>query len=104
LRWCSCITSGNQDDQQDAYHEQFRAGLHGFPSAQPVILDYPFRLVNHPAKAPPEPKPSTNIPILAASETSDQNTIENTTAKTKNIIASANRFLPDLIIFYSFEI
>jgi hypothetical protein len=84
-------------------------GFDGFSASHDLIVicfrhDYQFygnpsppRLESHPPNVPPEPNPSTNMPILAAVDTSDQNTIEKTTAKTKNIIATPNRFLPDLI-------
>jgi hypothetical protein len=62
----------------------------GFPN-------YLFLWVNYPPNVTPDPKPRVNIPILAAIDISDQKISEKTTAKTKNIKASANRFLPDFI-------
>ena len=69
-----------------------------YPQIHLENMDFPSRLAIHPPNVPPVPKPSTNIPILAAVETSDQNRIENTIAKTKNIIASPSRFFPDPVL------
>jgi hypothetical protein len=60
-------------------------------------LVYASRLESQLPNVTPEPKPSTNIPIWAARETSDQNITENAAANTKNMIAKARNLFCDLI-------
>ena len=61
------------------------------------FCDYASRLENQLPNETPEPKPSMNMPIWTAKETSDQNITENAAAKTKNMIAKASNLFRDLI-------
>jgi hypothetical protein len=65
--------------------------------ADGIFKVYASRLENQLPNVTPEPKPSTNIPIWAAKETSDQNITENAAAKTKNMIDKARNLFCDLI-------
>jgi hypothetical protein len=67
-----------------------------------ILYGYASRMENQLPNVTPEPKPSTNIPIWAAKETSDQNITENAAANTKNMIAKASNLFRDLICFSPF--